>query len=87
MPKRQDNPRQVRPVERALRLTFGRNLRAAREAAGLTQADLHQRLGFAQSYISQVERGVVNISLHTMSRLAALLNTTVNELLGGNKSE
>ena len=36
---------------------LGERLRAARERAGLTQAELSRRSGVAQGYISQLEAG------------------------------
>lgn len=36
---------------------FVRGLRAQREAAGLSQAELAQRVGGGQSFISKIERG------------------------------
>ena len=76
----------TRPLKRArgaheLRRTFARNLRTARELAGLSQEDIHRRTGLAQSYISQLERAVANISLDTIARLAELLDRTPVSLL------
>ena len=41
----------------AKQLTPGQRLRAARERAGVTQAQLAERMGSAQATISDVERG------------------------------
>lgn len=43
----------------------------ARKDAGLTQQELAQRTGIAQSDISKLERGNANPSLRTLRRLAA----------------
>ena len=43
----------------------------ARKAAGMTQKDLSERTGIAQSDISRLERGNANPSLRTLQRLAA----------------
>ena len=42
----------------------------ARKQAGLTQKELSERAGIAQSDISKLERGNANPSLRTMQRLA-----------------
>lgn len=45
-----------------LRQTLGRDLRAAREHAKLTQAELAEKLGKSQTMISQAESGEARIS-------------------------
>jgi ribosome-binding protein aMBF1 (putative translation factor) len=40
---------------------ISRNLRAAREKAGLTQADLAEKLGKSQAMVSQAEAGKVSV--------------------------
>ena len=42
----------------------------ARKESGLTQKDLSERTGIAQSDISKLERGNANPSLRTLQRLA-----------------
>ena len=53
-----------------LRKCFAENLRRARKAAGMTQVELCDETGLAQPYISEVERGLSNISLDTMEKIA-----------------
>ena len=50
---------------------FGAKVRAEREARGLTQKQLSERTGIAQTDISKLERGNANPSLRTLQRLAA----------------
>lgn len=59
------------------RMVFGRNLRLAREKMNLSQRDVHQLTGVAQSHISEIETGRSNISVDTMVKLA----TTVKKPL------
>ena len=49
---------------------LGQQLREARQAAGLTQADLAEKIGTAQSFISAIERGVKRPTVDTMAALA-----------------
>jgi len=42
--------------------TLGENLRKAREAAGLTQGELAERLGKSQAMISRAESGDMQVS-------------------------
>jgi transcriptional regulator with XRE-family HTH domain len=60
---------------------FGRNVRAAREAAGLTQEDLEGLTGLRRSYISDMERGTRNPSLRAVERVAVALKVTPEQLL------
>jgi len=49
----------------------------ARKSAGLTQKQLSERTGIAQSDISKMENGDANPSLKTLKRLASAMNTTL----------
>jgi transcriptional regulator with XRE-family HTH domain len=53
-----------------LLLEFGRDLREARRRARLTQAQVAERLGQSQSYVSMVERGQRNLSFSAMLAFA-----------------
>lgn len=44
----------------------GKSIRAAREAAGLTQARLGSRSGIEGKYVSEIERGTRNVPLSTL---------------------
>lgn len=59
---------------------FGMRIRDLRKARGLTQPTLAERSGVAEKYLSDIERGKVNVSLTIMSRLAAGLGVPVKEL-------
>lgn len=48
----------------------------ARMAAQLTQEQLAERSGFAQQYISDLERGLRNPTIVSLYELALALNTT-----------
>ena len=65
----------------AARLIFAKNFRRARKEKGLTQQAIHELHGFAQSYISEVERGRSTISLDNMAQLAEAVGTPLWKLL------
>jgi hypothetical protein len=65
-------------VERA---TFARNFRAARIAAKLIQQEVHVRTGLAQSYISEVERCIINPSLDQIAKMSHAIGRPLHELL------
>jgi transcriptional regulator with XRE-family HTH domain len=60
---------------------FGMNLKAARLKAGLTQAQLAERSGLLQQYVSLVESGKQNVTLTTAQALAKVVNRDVRTLL------
>lgn len=49
---------------------FGREVRDARRAAGLTQSQLARRAGISQPVISRIERGISAPDLRSMARVA-----------------
>lgn len=49
-----------------LRVRFGEQVRAARIKAGLTQAQLAERLGRSQKYVSLIETGGRRLPIDTM---------------------
>lgn len=65
---------------------FGQNVRAARIKAGLTQAQLAERTGTTQQYVSSVEAGQQNITLDTMAALARAVGRDVTALLRKGRS-
>lgn len=49
----------------------------ARKNAGLTQAELAERIGADKSYISRVERGLTIPSIATMYKIVAAMGLTI----------
>lgn len=64
------------------RASIGARLRAAREAAGLSQVALGERLGLAQSKISAYERGAWMPRLDLAWRWAQACGCSVDALAG-----
>lgn len=65
------------------KVVVGRNIKAAREAAGLTQEQLADRAGMHTMEISRYERGVRDLRLTTAVRIARGLEVPAAELLKG----
>ncbi len=65
------------------RSTFGANLRAAREHAGLTQEALGHRADFHPTEVNRIERGRRNPGLLTIVKLAKALGIPASDLLAG----
>ncbi len=60
---------------------LGRNVRAARLRAGLSQEQLALEADMKRSYVSDLERGTRNPSIKAIERLASALNLAPAELL------
>ena len=60
---------------------LARNLRASREASGLSQVKLAQRSGVDLSFINELENAHADATTRTLLRLARALGTTPAELL------
>tara|TARA_R110000751_G_scaffold307640_1_gene430315 strand:+ start:10877 stop:11152 length:276 start_codon:yes stop_codon:yes gene_type:complete len=60
---------------------FGRNVRAVRLAAGLSQEGLADLCGSGRTYISGIERGAENPTLSKSDDVASALGVTICELL------
>lgn len=61
---------------------IGRKVKAARERAGLTQAQLAEAAAITDETISRLERGAFEPALSTMVALADALGVGLDELLG-----
>ncbi len=64
-----------------MRKLVGRNVRAVRQARGMTQEQLAEASGFSQQYISDLERGRRNPTIVSLYELAQALKSTPVELL------
>lgn len=58
------------------RLAFGRRVRALRLAAGFSQEALADRAGLHRTYVSSLERGLRNVGLDNILRLAEALQVS-----------
>lgn len=59
----------------------GINLREIREERGLSQEDFAEVCGLHRNYLSSIERGERNITLDTLSQIAAAINVSPIQLL------
>jgi transcriptional regulator with XRE-family HTH domain len=68
-------------VEGELQKTVGRNLRAYREAKGLSQEGMADVLGVHRTYMGGVERGERNLTLKSLERIAERVDVSPLVLL------
>lgn len=67
----------MRPSHRRI---VGQNIRAYRKQARLSQEKLAEKADLSYKYLGEVERGVVNISLDSLVRIAKALRVKLRDL-------
>lgn len=60
---------------------MGKRIKAAREAAGMTQEELADAINMSSMHISVIERGAKPPKLETFTRIANVLQVSADELL------
>ena len=65
-------------------MRIGNQIRNAREAAGLTQDRFAELVSLATKNVSDIERGVVGISVGTLIRICETLSVSSDSILFGN---
>jgi transcriptional regulator with XRE-family HTH domain len=66
------------PVD--IRIRFGRAIRRIREEQEITQDEAAERCGLHRTYYSGVERGIRNVSLVNIEKIAKGLKRRLSEL-------
>jgi transcriptional regulator with XRE-family HTH domain len=62
----------------------GIGIRRARQASSMTQQDLADKLGVTNFTIGLYERGDLRISAFNLSRIAAITNTPIEQIINAN---
>jgi transcriptional regulator with XRE-family HTH domain len=65
----------------ALRAVVGRNIKAARENAGLDEQDLCHLTGISHLYLHEIENGTCNILLNDIANISAVLGVAPDDLV------
>ena len=60
---------------------FGRNLRRARRLRDVSQEELALKADLSRSYVSEVERGIRNVSIDNMGLLSHALGVPLRDLV------
>jgi transcriptional regulator with XRE-family HTH domain len=66
---------------------FGERLREVRLEVGVSQEKLAELAGLHRTYVSTVERGLRNISLLNIDKLARALGVTLAELMPASRAK
>jgi transcriptional regulator with XRE-family HTH domain len=59
---------------------FGLKVKKVRLSKHMSQGDLAKKLGVGPSYISQIERGLQNVSLKVIEKIAKALGISITEI-------
>jgi transcriptional regulator with XRE-family HTH domain len=68
-------------VDMNITIKFGKKVKSIRLKKGMSQGDVARKLGVSANYISQIERGVENLSLKGIEKLAKTIDVSTSELL------
>jgi transcriptional regulator with XRE-family HTH domain len=63
-----------------IRIRFGRAIRRVRQEQNINQEEAAERCGLHRTYYSGIERGVRNVSLVNIEKIAKGLRTSLPEL-------
>lgn len=69
--------------KKEINIQIGEQVRIAREYAKLTQEQFAERIEVSPQYISDLERGVVGISIPTLKRACVTLGVSSDQILFG----
>lgn len=69
--------------KKQINIEIGEQVRIAREQKKMTQELLAERIAVSPQYISDLERGVVGVSLPTLKRLCVTLGVSSDRILFG----
>lgn len=72
----------MRKTDDELKVAFGSTIRKFRVAHGLSQEKLAELADIHRTYIGDVERGLRNIALINMHRIAVALGVPLSSLIG-----
>jgi len=61
-------------------VSLGKAIRAARLAQGISQEDLAHRSQIERSYMSSIERGMQNVGIMSLVRIASVVGSSVARL-------
>lgn len=69
--------------KKEINIQIGEQIRRAREQSGLTQEQFAERIDVSPQFVSDLERGVVGLSIPTLKRVCLTLNVSSDRILFG----
>lgn len=74
-------------VKKEINIQIGEQIKAAREHAKMTQEQLAELVEVSPQFVSDLERGVVGISIPTLKRLCVVLGVSSDQILFDDKTK
>lgn len=69
--------------KKEINIQIGTQIKTARESAKMTQETLAERIDVSPQYVSDLERGVVGVSIATLKRICLALGVSSDMILFG----
>lgn len=73
--------------KKEINVQIGQNIRSVRENAKLTQEQFAEAVEVSPQYVSDLERGVVGVSVGTLKRICTVLGVSSDRILFGSEAE
>lgn len=74
-------------VKKEINILIGEQIKLAREQAKMTQEQMAERVEVSPQFVSDLERGVVGISVATLKRVCMVLGVSSDQILFGYESK
>ena len=74
-------------VKKEINIQIGEQIKLARERVKLTQEQFAERIDVSPQYVSDLERGVVGVSISTLKRICIVLGVSSDQILFGSETE
>lgn len=74
-------------AKKEINIQIGEQIKSAREHLKMTQEQLAECIEVSPQYISDLERGVVGISIPTLKRVCVTLGVSSDQILFGRQAE
>lgn len=74
-------------TKKEINIQIGERIRAAREQSHFTQEQLAEKIEVSPQYISDLERGVVGISIPTLKKACISMGVSSDQILFGTPSD
>ena len=74
-------------VKKEINIQVGEQIKLAREQSKLTQEQFAERIDVSPQYVSDLERGVVGVSIATLKRICTVLGVSSDQILFGKQTE
>lgn len=73
-------------IKKEINIQIGEQIKTARERAKLTQEQFAELVNVSPQFVSDLERGVVGISISTLKRACTVLGISSDQILFGTES-